>query len=526
MAIPESLQNLRAQILAWSPVRRTVFATTAVGSLLFFLWLGFGAVETQYAVLYRGLAGDEMAEVVEALDAAQVSYRFDDQGQSIRVPADRVHEMRIRLAGNGLPRGGGAGFELFDQADFGVTDFVHRVNYRRALQGELARSIAELDPVARARVQIALPERTPFVGNGERQPSASVVVDLRPGADLGAAQIRGIVHLVSASVEGLANERVTIVDGRGRLLAPAGDDLDTERSAGGGEHQRRLEQDLSERIEAILVPAVGPGRVVARVRADLDWTQVEQTEERYDPDSQVERSEQRSSESDRDGGAIAAGPPGAVSNVPGEPGADGAEATTRSTSRTSETINYEISKTVRRSVEAPGSIDRLSVAILIDGKPGGAEGFEPWEPEALANFEELAKRAVGFAAERGDELEITNAPFRALEGVEPIEEPWLDPDWLALLATAIRGLLALVSLVAFAFLVVRPLARALATGPSPVLPARVADLEAQLAGAGAPGGRLASGTESPAGTQASSAELARLRAEESVRAIQGWLQRS
>ncbi len=526
MSFSESLQNLRAQMLAWSPVRRAVFATTALGSLLFFLWLGFGAVDAQYALLYRGLAGDEMADVVEALDAARVPYRLEEQGQAIHVSADRVHEMRIRLAGSGLPRGGGTGFELFDQADFGVTDFVHRVNYRRALQGELARSVAELDPVARARVQIALPERTPFVGNGERQPSASVVVDLRPGSELGPAQIRGIVHLVSASVEGLTNERVTIVDGRGRLLAPAGDGLEVGQPAGGGEHQRRLEEELAERIEAILVPAVGPGRVVARVRADLDWTQVEQTEERYDPDSQVERSEQRSVESDRDGSAIAAGPPGAASNVPGRPGAEPIDGTARSTSRTSETINYEISKTVRRSVEAPGSVERISVAILIDGKPGGEQGFEPWEPEAIANFEELAKRAVGFSVERGDDLKITNAPFRALEGAEPIEESWLDPDLLVLLATALRGLLMLGALIAFSLLVVRPLARVLAAGESPVLPARVADLEAQLAGAGASGARLASETGAPGGIPQPAADLARLRADESVRAIQGWLRRS
>lgn len=518
----ESIQNLRAQLLSWSPVRRAMFAATAVGSLAFFLWLGFGAVEMRYALLYRGLAGDEMAEVVQALDGERVPYQLEDQGEAIRVPADRVHEVRIRLAGKGLPRGGGAGFEIFDHADFGVTDFVHRVNYRRALQGELARSVAELEPVSRARVQIALPERSPFVGNRERQPSASVVVDLRPGTELSQAQVRGIVHLVSASVEGLAAERVTIVDGRGRLLAPAEEGLEAAQPAGGGDHQRRLEQDLAERIEAMLVPAVGPGRVVARVRTDLDWTQTEQTEERYDPNSQIERSEQRSVESDQDASALAAGAPGAASNLPGAPGAGVADRGARSTSRTSETINYEISKTVRRSVEAPGSVKRLSVAILIDGKPGAAEGFEPWEPESLANFEELAKSAVGFSKERGDELTITNAPFRALEGEEQEAEPWLSPDLLTLLATALRGLLGLAVLVAFALLVVRPLARALATAPAPMLPARVGDLQAQLAGTGAAARALAPESHGPT---RSAADLAKLRADESVRAIQSWLQK-
>src|SRR5690606_16407050 len=299
MQIPDWLQNLRTQFLAWPLPRRLLFVGTAVGSLVFFLWLGLGAGAVPYATLFRGVAPEEMAKLVAALEAERIPFELADEGTTIRVPSDRVHAARIRLAGQGLPSGGGAGFELFDKSDFGVTDFVHRVNYRRALQGELARSIAQLEPVARARVQIALPERSPFVGDRERKPSASVIVELRPGSELSAAQVRGVVHLVSSAVEDLAADRVTVVDGRGRMLAPAGDDgVDPAQPAGTGEYQARLERELGRRVEAILAPVVGAGRVVAQVRADLDWTQTEQTEERYDPESQVERSEQRSVETD------------------------------------------------------------------------------------------------------------------------------------------------------------------------------------------------------------------------------------
>ncbi|RIK91679.1 MAG: flagellar M-ring protein FliF, partial [Proteobacteria bacterium] len=488
------LQSLQAQLAAWSPARRAAFVATAVGSLAFFLWIAFGTASTQYALLYRGLAGDEMAEVVKALDAERAVYRLTEGGASIEVAAEQVYAMRIQLAGQGLPRGGGAGFELFDKSDFGVTDFVHRVNYRRALQGELARSIAELEPVSRARVQIAMPERSVFVGDAERRPSASVVVDLRGGQELSAEQVRGIVHLVSASVESLSAQRVTVVDGRGRLLAPVGESVDPAQPNGTGSYQERLERELGQRIESILGHTVGAGRVVARVRADLDWTQTEQTEERFDPDQQVERSVQKSTEIDESGQrGAAAGMPGVASNLPGGAGGaiQGDGGSSQKSSRTSETTNYEIGKTVRRSVGSAGTVKRLTVAILLDGKPaapaaGDGEApkaeFQPWSAEELADFEQLAKRAVGFSDQRGDQLTITNAPFRALDA-EQEDAPWFGPSTSALLGPALRGVLLLLALVAFGLLVVRPLAGALAAQPAQ-MPMRVADLEAQLAGGG------------------------------------------
>lgn len=525
MKVPDWLQNLRVQFLAWPIGRRLLFAGTAAGSLAFFAWLSVGAGGVSYAPLFRGVEPEEMARVVEVLEAQRIPYRLSAEGTAVHVPTERIPAARIQLAGQGLPGAGGIGFELFDKTDFGVTDFVHRVNYRRALQGELARSIAQLEPVARARVQIALPERSPFIGDRERKPSASVIVELRPGAELSEAQVRGIVHLVSSSVESLATDRVTVVDGRGRMLAPASDgSVDPAQPAGTGEYQARLERELARRVEAILTPVVGVGRVVAQVRADLDWTQTEQTEERFDPASQVERSEQRTVETDEDGSALAGGAPGAASNVPGAgDGASVGGGASRRSSRTSETINYEVSKTVRRSVEPSGTLKRLTVAVLLDGRSTAEGGFQPWEEPALRDFESLAKRAVGFSDDRGDQLTIANAAFQGFDG-DGEGDGGLEPSWLPapawqLLGQGLRGVVLLGVLALFGLLVVRPLLSTLAGGSAgPRLPLRVADLEVELGGAGA---ALAS---TPQASGSKAAQLARARADESVKAIQSWLQ--
>lgn len=514
-----NFENVWQQFQAWSLARRVTFVATAIGSLAFFAWISFGAAARPYALLYRGLAADEMAEVVRGLEAERMPYRLTEGGGSLEVPSDQVYAARIHLAGQGLPRGGGAGFELFDKSDFGVTDFVHRVNYRRALQGELARSIAELEPVSRARVQIAIPERSAFAGAKDRQPSASVVVDLNAGAELSAVQVRGIVHLVSAAVESLPAERVSIVDGRGRLLAPIDDSLDPAQPAGTGNYQERMESELAGRIESILGHTVGAGRVAARVRADLDWTQTESTEERFDPDSQVARTEQRSNEVDEDSATAetAGAIPGVSSNMPGAGAPTSNQVDSgRRTTRTSENTAYEISKTVSRSVGASGTVKRLTVAILLDGKPGAKEGaFEPWDEKSIAQFESLAKLAVGFDAERGDQLTVTNAPFRALDAEEE-GAPMLDPGTLTLIGAGLRGLLLLAALVAFGLLVVRPLAATLSSAPSTVLPARVSDLEAQLAGAAPRGAEHAAGAL-PRGA------IERDRIDDTVNAIRSWL---
>lgn len=470
----ERFQNLLKQFSALPPMRQAVLVATAVGSLAFFYWIAMASGKTEYRTLYRGLEDAEAAQVVEALAAERIEYQIAEGGTAIQVPVNRVHEARMRIASRGLPSGHSPGFEIFDQGTFGVTDFVQKVNYHRALQGELARTIEQVEGVEKARVQLALPERKALLRKDERKATASVVLRLRGGYDLEAGQIRGIVHLVASSVEGLDPSQVTLVDNRGRLLAPQSD---IDSSTGGAPSMlgraRSLERDLEDQVESILERTVGLGRVVAKVNAQVDWTQTEKTEEIFDPNSQIERSTQRetetSSDSTKEGGVV-----GIVANSPEAAPAPSSTGTDSSSSRTSETINYELSKTVSRHVLPTGRIERLSVAVLIDGKPvvaggadapeGAADGepvaaFTPWTSDEIAEFEQLAKRAVGFSAERGDEISVINAPFQALDAEFDEPSP-LTPDVVAILMTIVQGVVFLIGLFLFSRLFVKPLAEA------------------------------------------------------------------
>ena len=471
----DRFQDLLKQFSALPPARQLTLVATAVGSLAFFYWIALGTNATEYRTLYRGLEDAEAAQVVDALTAERIEYRLADGGTAIEVPIQRVHEARMRVASRGLPSGNSPGFEIFDQGTFGVTDFVQKVNYHRALQGELARSIEQVEGVEKVRVQLAIPQRKALMRKDERRASASVVVRLATGFELEPAQIRGIVHLVASSVEGLDVAQVTLVDNRGRLLAPQSE---MDPAPGGGPSMlnasRSLERELEDQVESILEPTVGLGRVVAKVNARVDWTQTEKTEEIFDPNSQIERSTQRetenSSDSTSEGGVV-----GIVANSPEASPPDAASGTDSSSSRISETINYELSKTVSRHVLPTGKVERLSIAVLLDGKPvvtgagdaeapegeaGDAPAFTPWSSDEIAEFEQLAKRAVGFSVERGDEISVINAPFHALEATEFDEPSPLTPDLIALVMTILQGIAFVVGLLVFARLFVRPLASA------------------------------------------------------------------
>ncbi len=518
------LQNLVEQIRGLPPGRQLVLLATTAGSLAFFLWIGFGSTRTEYRALYRGLAEDEVARAAEGLRGENIPYELADGGTSILVPAGQVYEARIRLAGQGLPRGAASGFELFDRPGFGVTEFVHRVNFVRAVQGELARSIEQLEPVERARVQVVIPERRSVVAARQRKARASVVVQLRPGRILEPGQVRAVVHLVASSIETLQPGDVTVVDDAGRLLAPQGDVATGTRTAGGAPgYQQRVEKELAGRIESILEKTIGAGGVVARVRADMDWTESETTEETFDPDSQVARSEHRSSEDSQDGVSIGGGVPGVASNTPAlgaTPGGEGAGGSVAT--RTEETINYEISKKVSRRVTPMGRIERLSIAVLVaDPTPTpAAEGEEapaptPWSGEDLKRFEELARQAVGFSERRGDRITVTSAPFRSPAGDFPEEGP-LGPEMLLLISNLVRALAVLLGLFAFGRFVVRPLLGSVTSAPAG-LPARVAELEAQIAtGGGALEAGAAPGETLPA-------VPAGARSDDAVNAIRNWL---
>jgi len=464
--MPEFLRQLIAAVTALPPGRRLALVVAGAGSLAFFAWIATTAAEPKLAPLFRGLDPEQAAHVVEALDAEKIPHQLDDGGTTVLVPDARLLEARIQLAGRGLPDGAGAGFELFDKPAFGVTDFVHHVNYARALQGELSRTIEHLDPVERARVQVAIPERTALLGQKELEPRASVIVRLRPGRELGDNQVAAIVHLVASSVERLEPDHVTVVDGAGRLLAPQQEsDPALAGVAGQTAYQQRIEADLAHRIEGILEKTVGAGNVIARVRGEFDWTESETTEETYDPESQVARSEQRSNEASGETPAVG-GAPGLVANAPESAGALPGGETGPAATRSSETINYEISKTVVRKTVPMGRVQRLSIAVLVaDKKAPTGDGVEPWDAPALEGFAKLARQAVGFDEKRGDQIEVTSAPFRLPED-EALPEGGLDwRAWLPLAESLARGLALVAALLVFARLVAQPLLRTLAAAP-------------------------------------------------------------
>lgn len=510
----EAIQKLLNQIQQLPRGQLAALLLTASGSLLFFGWLTLSEAHVDERLLFRGLEEAEASRVVQELVAQKISYRLDDGGTSIFVPAPQVYEARIRLAGQGLPSGGGPGFEIFDKGGFGLPDFVNRVNYQRALQGELARSIEQLGPVERARVQLAIPERRFASGRGQPA-SASVVVRLRGGANLEPEQARGIVHLVASSVEGLDAARVTLIDDRGQLLSAGHETGAAAATSGAMAHQTKLESELAARIQSILEPTVGTGRVVARVRSELDWTERESNEERFDPESQVARSEEvRKEEETETTRAADVSVTGSDQVAAAGPGTHSASST--------ETTSYEISKVVNRVTSPAGNIRRLDVAVLVDGVPSADGAYVAWDAEALSKFEQLAKRAIGFSEERGDKIVVTSAAFRPIA----LEEPagWLTPELWILISNLLRVVGILGALVLFARLIVKPLAERLPKAPpaAPQAPIRAEDLANQLAQGGAAPNSLEFLLDG-ANRGQNVAALAAASSDDAMRALRTWL---
>jgi flagellar M-ring protein FliF len=389
--------QLTAFFLAQPPARRAVIAGVGIGSLVVVLAVAWWIQRPLYRPLFTNLAQQDAAAITDALRAEKVSFQLEDGGRAVLVPADRLYELRLVLASRGLPEGGGVGFELFDRQTLGQTDFVQRLNYQRALQGELARTIGGLAGVEAARVHLALPERSLFVGE-DRQPSASVVVKLAPGRTISAAQIDGIVHLVAASVEGLVADAVTVVDENGhRLTADRGGVASGGAPGGALEAQATIERQLAERIETMLAAVVGRDKAIARVAATLDLARVERTEESYDPDRTALRTQRTSREET------------AASRATAEPEAP-------ASLHRDESQSFEVSKVVSHTIAPAGVVKQLSIAVLIDGayttSEGGERVFTARPPQELDRLRELVKSAVGFSEARGDRVEIASVPFQ------------------------------------------------------------------------------------------------------------------
>jgi flagellar M-ring protein FliF len=478
-------QQLAAFFLALPPARRVTIAAVGAVSMAGVLALAWWVQRPLFRPLFTNLSEQDAAAIVEALRAQKVPFELEDAGRAVLVPAERLYELRLALASRGLPEGGGIGFEIFDKQVLGQTDFLQRLNYQRALQGELGRTIAQLGGVEAARVHLALPERSVFV-SADRQPSASVVVKLAPGRTLARAQIDGIVHLVAASVEGLVAEAVTVVDEGGRMLTPDRRDAETSGTSSGAlEYQRAFERATEQRIESMLGAMVGRDRAVVRVTATLDFARVERTEETYDPDRTALKSERRTRE-ETVGARRPGGAPGVEATLTNEaPAPEAGEPQGPRSERRDESQNYEVSKVVSRTVAPVGAVKQLSVAVLIDGTyaagDGGERTFQPRPAEELDRLKELVKSAIGFSETRGDRIEIASVPFQAEPA--PAAEGMLAAAGRWAPAVLLR-LLGVVSAAAMLLWVVRPLVLGLAArrGGGPGGPGELAtDMEGAMA---------------------------------------------
>ncbi len=456
--------------------------------------------QADYRILFSNISERDGGAIIAALEQMNVPYRFSESGSAILVPSASVHEARLRLATQGLPKGGGVGFELMENQKFGISQFAEQVNYQRGLEGELARTIQSVGAVQNARVHLAIPKPTVFVRE-ELKPSASVLLNLYPGRSLDPSQIAGIQNLVAASVPSLAVASVTILDQSGAMLSQLKSKL---MEAGLDPTQityvREIEASAIKRIQDILAPIVGPENVHVQVAADVDFSQSEQTAETHRPNTTPPdisiRSQQTSESASTTPSAL--GVPGALSNqppvpatapltqpavppapaagattgqpLPGQLDAAGVQAPINSVAqpintRKDSTINYEIDKTISHTKQAIGTIKRLSAAVVVNHRKDAKGLMKPLPDADLKQINDLVKEAMGYNKDRGDTLSVASSPFTASEKTEMDIPLWKDPDILAL-AKDLFKYGAIAAIIAYLMLkVVMPLIRTMATPP-------------------------------------------------------------
>lgn len=442
------------------------------------------AKQTSYSVLYNNLTDEDGGAIVTQLTQMNIPYRFAENGGALMVPEANVHELRLRLAQQGLPKGGSVGFELLDKEKFGISQFSEQVNYQRALEGELARTIESLGPVKSARVHLAMPKPTLFVRE-QKAPSASVTLTLQPGRALDEGQIQAIAHMVSSSVAGLPPGNVTVVDQTGRLLTrsdSAGRDLNDAQLKYASEVEARYQQ----RIEAILNPILGQGNVHAQVTAQINFDTAEQTDEKYQPNANPSNSAIRSrqtSTSDQSGSPYPGGVPGALSNQPAPANtapvttpnnnaangqnangqnangqnnaANNANQTTSTAaasagptnSRRDDTVNYELDRTIRHTKVNVGDVQRLSVAVVVNFRADDKGKAVALNEQQLKQIEDLTREAMGYSQNRGDSINVVNSQFNTTEPVTTDLPFWQQQSFFDQLMNAGKWLL--IALVAF-----------------------------------------------------------------------------
>jgi len=416
------------------PIAIAAAAAVAI-VVVMMLW----AKQPTYKVLFSNLGDQDGGAIVTQLTQMNIPYQFSDNGGALLIPADKVYETRLKLAAAGLPKGGAVGFELMDQEKFGISQFSEQINYQRALEGELSRTIETLGPVSSARVHLAIPKPSLFVRE-QKNPSASVTLNLQPGRALDDGQINAIVYMVSSSVSGLPPANVTVVDQSGHLLTQS-DNNGRDLNASQLKYANEVEGRLQRRIESILQPVVGNGNVHAQITAQIDYASREQTDENYQPNGSPDKAAVRSrqlSTSDQIGATAVGGVPGALSNQPAPaatapvtnpPAANNANGaqnqagnnaqnTASNTSssgpsnrRRDETTNYEVDRTITHTQHSAGAVQRLSAAVVVNYQVGTDGKAKPLTDDQLKKIDDLVREAMGFSQERGDTLNVVNTPF-------------------------------------------------------------------------------------------------------------------
>lgn len=424
-----------------------------------------------YDLLFSNIAEQDSAEIIAALDNLGVDYEVDTGSGAIMVPAGDVRELKLKLAAQGLPRSSASGYELLDQeTSFGTSKSVEQMRFQRALEGEIARTIMTIQNVKSARVLLALPKQSVFVRK-QKNPSASVIVNLYRGRMLEKEQIEAIVHLVASSVPMLESTQVTVVDQKGRLLSSKDSSSEIYLTSKQFEYKKNIEEHLMERIGNILTPLVGSDGFRTQISADVDFTVTERTQEMFNPDLPALRSEQTLEE--RSSLSAVQGVPGALSNQPppagvapevtGDAAASNGETTAPTSASKSATRNFELDKTITHTRLATGELRRLSVAVVVDNKKivrsDSSPLSQPYSREDINQMTALVKQAVGFDGARGDQVTVTNVAFRAVNELEPLPElPIWEQSWFN---DALKQLAAVAVVLFLVFGVLRPTLRGL-----------------------------------------------------------------
>ncbi|MCX7725800.1 MAG: flagellar basal-body MS-ring/collar protein FliF [Chitinispirillaceae bacterium] len=429
-------------------ITTSLIVFTVLGMIGLLLWSHKSVTkDSGYKILYSNLDIEEAADITDALQKGGYKYKLENEGKTILVEGKQLYEIRMAMAKEGLPKKSGIGYELFDKNTIGTTDYVLKLNSKRALEGEIKRTIEELDEVKSARIHIVIPEPTIFLEN-QKEAKASVVIKCKSGRELTKEQIRGIAYLVSSSVEGLKPENISIVDYSGKLLSdPFGMDENALVSSKNMELQQNMEKYLENKVNQLLIGVLGPSKAYVKISCDLDFDKVERTLEKYNPESKVVRSEERIEESKK--------------NAP-----DG------DNSRERTLTNYEIDKTIEHIIGEIGNIKRLTISVAVDGRyekgKDGKMNFIPRSPEELHNIEEIVKNAVGYDLARGDLITVSNIKFDNEMFIKEQEEIAKEENFEFWKSIAKYALLFIIGVIFILFL--RSLAKTVAEAMNPPVP--------------------------------------------------------